>query len=165
MVLRFSFKAKPARVKHGELPVARRLLAHSKPQPQRQRLSRLLFGEAGCRAILQRYKFVELENVSAQLACRSAESFVGCSANSGRPQLPQPSGEAQHGVHRQSHLQHHQHGGRRGRPAGLLRHLLQRLLHTGPRSVQQQPHPGQQWPGGSGAGPGPLDHPVRSVRF
>uniref|UniRef100_G3P8Q3 Roundabout, axon guidance receptor, homolog 3 (Drosophila) n=1 Tax=Gasterosteus aculeatus aculeatus TaxID=481459 RepID=G3P8Q3_GASAC len=39
-------------------------------------------------------------------------------------ELPEPAREAQHGVQRQSHLQHHQHG-RRGRAAGVLRHLLQ----------------------------------------
>lgn len=76
--------------------------------------------------------------------------------------LPEPARETQRSVQRQSHLQHHQRS-RRGRPAGILRHLLQCILQTGSRPVQQQPGAVKRWTCGAAAGPGPVDHPVWSV--
>lgn len=73
-----------------------------------------------------------------------------------------PHRETQHGVQREPHLQHYQHR-RRGRPADLLRHLLQRLLQPGAGPLQQQPGAVRQRSRGSGPGRGSLDHPVRPV--
>lgn len=53
--------------------MARRLLAHSKPHPQQQGLRQLLFREAGRRAILQRYGFLQSLNVVRANSLRGAE--------------------------------------------------------------------------------------------
>lgn len=99
---------------------------------------------------------------SGEMTHLSSTEWIMSLFSSWHRELPESDGEAQHGVQRQPHLQHHQHH-RWGRPAGVLRHLLQCVLHPGPGPVQQQPRTGKRWPGGAGAGPGPVDHPVWTV--
>lgn len=77
-------------------------------------------------------------------------------------QLSEPDGKTQHSIQWQSHLQHHQHNCR-GRPAGVLQHLLQHVIQPGSRPIQQQPGSVKLWAGVLGERSGSVDHPIWSV--